>query len=184
MAVDIRSDLYSLGVTLWEMLTGKVPFRGTPGEVMSQHQRAPLPLEQLEAVPQPVVVLIEVMLEKDPGHRFQNPAELGEVMPLVREAIDAGRRLKKTVRVFVSSTGDVQKESYLADGVMRSIAAEFGVPISTSCWNFQCLAKKMRDRNLIRRIMGRWFYVPFFGNMREVATASGLPGTDSKHGGI
>ena len=69
--VDIRSDLYSLGVTLWEMLTGSTPFRGIPGEVMSQHQRAPLPLEQLEGVPQPVVVLLEVLLEKDPGRRFR-----------------------------------------------------------------------------------------------------------------
>ena len=58
--VDIRSDLYSLGVTLWDVLTGSTPFRGTPGEVMSQHQRTPLPLVLLESTPQPVVVLLEV----------------------------------------------------------------------------------------------------------------------------
>ena len=48
VGVDIRSDLYSLGVTLWEMVTGHGPFRGSPAEVMYQHQHAPLPLEQLE----------------------------------------------------------------------------------------------------------------------------------------
>src|SRR5260221_13688858 len=61
VGVDIRSDLYSLGVTLWEMLTGRTPFRGSASEVMYQHQRTPLPLEQLRAVPQPVVVLLEVL---------------------------------------------------------------------------------------------------------------------------
>ena len=60
--VDIRSDLYSLGVSLWQMLTGQVPFRGNAAGVMSQHQHATLPLEKLEGIPQPVVSLIEVLL--------------------------------------------------------------------------------------------------------------------------
>src|SRR6202049_256112 len=89
--VDIRSELYSLGVTLWEMLTGKVPFRGTPAEVMYQHQHAPLPLEQLLDVPQPIVVLLQVLLEKDPKWRFQNPTELVHALTKVNDAIKARR---------------------------------------------------------------------------------------------
>ena len=81
VGVDIRSDLYSLGVTLWVMVTGQTPFRGPSAEVMYQHQHAPLPLERLKDVPQPVVVLLEVLLEKDPGRRFQNPAELLNALP-------------------------------------------------------------------------------------------------------
>ena len=95
VGVDIRSDLYSLGVMLWEMVTGHALFRGSPAEVMYQHQHAPLPLEQLEDVPQPVVVLLEVLLEKDPGRRFQTPAELLKVIPTITGAIDAGRRITR-----------------------------------------------------------------------------------------
>src|SRR5271169_3831329 len=72
VSVDIRSDLYALGVTLWQMLTGHPVFRGSAAEVMYQHQHAPLPIERLEGVPQPVVILVEVFLEKDPARRFQN----------------------------------------------------------------------------------------------------------------
>ena len=91
--VDTRSDLYTLGITLWVMLTGQAPFRGSPEEVRQQHQRAPLPLEQLRAVPQPVVALLKKFLEKDPCQRFQHPTELLQVLPRVSAAINAGRTL-------------------------------------------------------------------------------------------
>jgi TolB-like protein len=93
VGVDIRSDLYSLGVTLWEMLTSKVPFHGTPAEVMFQHQHAPLPLNQLIDVPQPIIVLLQVLLEKDPKWRFQNPTELVNALPIVNDAIKARRSI-------------------------------------------------------------------------------------------
>jgi serine/threonine protein kinase len=93
--VDIRSDLYSLGITLWEMLTGNAPFRGTPGEVMHQHQHVSIPLEQLEGVPQPVVVLLETLLEKDPGRRFQDPSGLLKAIPTITARIEAGRRITR-----------------------------------------------------------------------------------------
>jgi serine/threonine protein kinase len=95
IGADIRSDLYSLGITLWEMVTGKTPFRGTPGEVMYQHQHVPIPFKHLEDVPQPVVVLLEVLLEKDPGRRFQNPGELLKAIPTTTARIEAGRRITR-----------------------------------------------------------------------------------------
>ena len=79
VGVDIRSDLYSLGVTFWEMVTGHRLLRGSPAEATT-HQHAPLRLEQLEDVPQPVVALLEVLLEKDPARRFRTPAELLKVI--------------------------------------------------------------------------------------------------------
>jgi serine/threonine protein kinase len=95
LPVDIRSDLYSLGVTLWKVLTGTTPFRGSPAEVMYQHQHTPLPLEEIEGVPQPLVVLLETLLEKDPGRRFQNPGELLKAIATITGAIDARRRITR-----------------------------------------------------------------------------------------
>src|SRR5262249_13703768 len=95
VTVDIRSDMYSLGVTLWEMVTGKTPFRGTPGEVMYQHQHSPLPLEALEGAPQPLGVLLETLLEKDPGRRFQNPGELLKAVATIKGAVDTRRRITR-----------------------------------------------------------------------------------------
>src|SRR6516164_7605113 len=94
VGVDIRSDLYSLGVTLWVMVSGQTPFRGTSAEMMYQHQHAPLPLERLQNVPQPVVVLLEKLLEKDPAQRFQTPNELLKAIPTITGALEARRRIR------------------------------------------------------------------------------------------
>ena len=86
VGVDIRSDLYSLGVTLWVMLTGQTPYRGTSAELMHQHLHAPLAIGQLHHVPQPVVLLIEILLEKDPGAALPESCRASE-----RDSDDNGR---------------------------------------------------------------------------------------------
>jgi serine/threonine protein kinase len=73
VGVDIRSDLYSLGAVLWKTVIGETVFTGSRAELMYQHQHAPLPLEKLEGVPQPVIVLLEVLLD----HQMANPKFVG-----------------------------------------------------------------------------------------------------------
>src|SRR5260221_9186987 len=93
--VDARSDLYALGVTLWQLLTGEPPFRGSRTEVMHQHLRAPLPLERLKEVPSPAVALLEKLLQKDPAHRFQGAAELLQAISTALGATTAGETIDR-----------------------------------------------------------------------------------------
>ena len=74
--IDVRSDIYSLGVTLWYMLVGEAPFGGSLAQVMSQHLHKPPPLEKLQNLPASVRALVGNMIEKDPARRPQTPAAL------------------------------------------------------------------------------------------------------------
>ena len=90
--VDRRSDLYSLGIVAYEMLTGRPPFRGSNLEAVAQeHVCKPLPpLHHLRPeLPQDLNALIQRALEKRPGRRWQNGAELRQA---VLETMAAGRR--------------------------------------------------------------------------------------------
>ena len=74
--IDIRSDIYSLGATLYYMISGRPPYSGSVAQIMSQHLYKPLPLEPLRGAPTCVVELIQRMMDKDRTKRPQSPAEL------------------------------------------------------------------------------------------------------------
>ena len=73
--LDPRSDLYSVGVSLYEMVTGSRPFKGNSDYdlMVAQLQKAPLPpIDILPELPKALNDIIMVSLEKDPARRFQS----------------------------------------------------------------------------------------------------------------
>lgn len=75
--VDGRSDFYSLGASLWQMLTGQPPFAGSLALVREQHLKSVPPFERLPAsLAEPVRTLLARLLSKDPAGRPQTPTEL------------------------------------------------------------------------------------------------------------
>ena len=81
--VDIRGDLYSLGVTFYFALTAKSPYKdGSVSQKLMWHQLSqPTPISEYRPdVPKKLAAIIEILLAKDPTQRLQTPAELVEAL--------------------------------------------------------------------------------------------------------
>ena len=91
--LDGRADLYSLGIILWQMLTGALPFTGRVVEVLGKHQFQPPPLDRLvkAGVPGELIEVLRGLLIKDPAER--QPQTAGELRTI----------LDNLLRTFVSS---------------------------------------------------------------------------------
>jgi serine/threonine protein kinase len=136
--LDVRSDIYSLGATLYFMVAGKAPFSGSVGQVMSQHLYKPIAIEPLADVPRCVVSLIQRMLEKDRNQRPQTPRDLqnaivdclGEIRgPSTRDGrgaadeppqpLSPGALLAQNYRLIEELRESPQGRHFLAEDVRR-----------------------------------------------------------------
>jgi serine/threonine protein kinase len=81
--IDARTDVYAIGISLFECLTGEVPYTGTYPEILvlvSNAERPPSVRERQPDVPSALAETIEKALEKDPSARFQTASELASAL--------------------------------------------------------------------------------------------------------
>jgi two-component system sensor kinase len=137
--VDQRSDLYSLGVVLFECLAGEPPFHGdTVGEVLRQHLNTPAP--QLRsmgvAVPRALDGVLQRMLAKDPRVRYQSAASVladitelstGLSAGIVEPAMTLGLHDRLHVLTEPSFVGRAEELANLAEHLNRAASGHGGL---------------------------------------------------------
>ena len=121
-AVDYRTDLYSVGIVLYEMLTGKPPFHGdSPISVAYQHvQNPPQPLTEATggAVPPILSAVVDKLLAKDPADRYQDAEELRVALRSMRKGglLKPGAATGQLGAAVASQTGTELQALQTADG--------------------------------------------------------------------
>ena len=104
--VDQRSDLYSLGVLMYEMLTGEVPFSGdTPVEIAMKHlsQTPAPPSTKRHDVPRELDLVVMRSLAKDPDDRYQNAEEMEADLDRVARGVGVAPQTEETATQIMRS---------------------------------------------------------------------------------
>ena len=120
--VDIRSDIYSSGIVLYELLSGNIPFDAkSPWSIISQHISSDPPPVKLEGdVPEAIHDLIERMVTKRPEDRFQTPTALRRAIA----AVLAGQSIPDDTldtRLIASSEQEYEMAESLYQRALESI---------------------------------------------------------------
>ena len=135
--VDHRSDIFSLGVVMYEAVTGRRPFLGdsSPALMSAILRDAPPSASQLRAdLPAPLVRLIDRCLEKSPGERYQATAELLPELRAARKEHESGVTAaaastadEKSIAVLPLTNMSTDPENeFFADGISEEIINTLG----------------------------------------------------------
>jgi len=158
---DHRSDLFSLGIILYELISGKRPFRGETSADMiaSILKDEPVPLTDVdEKIPRSLWRIVKHALEKDPRRRFQAALDLrNELQEIVREIGTVRREFKRSIAVLpFADMSPERDQDYFCEGMAEEIinalnkVQELHVASRTS--SFQFKAEAMDSREIGRRL--------------------------------
>jgi serine/threonine-protein kinase len=106
--VDLRTDIYSFGVTCYHMLAGEPPFKGeTPFEVALQHVQAePRPLREIRPdLPADLCAIVEKMIAKQPDQRYQTGRALLKDLNRLRNSLTETMKGSKSGHLGLASSG-------------------------------------------------------------------------------